>query len=201
MARLAQGVRGALCEVAAVAPPDRLLDRARPPARRRRKKGGEDHALIEPLLPGADGSRNGRPRLDDRKVLNGIFFILRTGSPWRDLPERYGPYTTAYNRFNPGKDLPSGCDLVADRGYDAKAVLGCVAARGGRAHIPTCRDRKVQRSVDPALYRHRNLVKRFFNKLKHFRRIATRYDKLARNFLSAVLIASTRLRTRFESTT
>src|SRR5215203_4419461 len=100
MARLAQGVRGALCEVAAVAPPDRLLDRARPPTRRRRKKGGEDHALIEPLLPGADGSRNGRPRLDDRKVLNGIFFILRTGSPWRDLPERYGPYTTAYNRFN-----------------------------------------------------------------------------------------------------
>ena len=99
------------------------------------------------------------------------------------------------------EDLPSGCDLVADRGYDAKAVLGCVAARGGRAHIPTCRDRKVQRSVDPALYRHRNLVERFFNKLKHFRRIATRYDKLARNFLSAVLIASTRLRTRFESTT
>jgi transposase len=57
-------------------------------------------ALIEPLLPGADGKRNGRPRLDDRKVLNGIFFILRTGSPWRDLPERYGPYTTVYNRFN-----------------------------------------------------------------------------------------------------
>ena len=46
------------------------------------------------------GKKNGRPRLDDRKVLNGIFFILRTGSPWRDLPERYGPYTTAYNRFN-----------------------------------------------------------------------------------------------------
>ena len=48
----------------------------------------------------AEGKKNGRPRLDDRKVLNGIFFILRTGSPWRDLPERYGPYTTVYNRFN-----------------------------------------------------------------------------------------------------
>jgi transposase len=57
-------------------------------------------AIIAPLLPGAEGKKNGRPRLDDRKVLNGIFFILRTGSPWRDLPERYGPYTTAYNRFN-----------------------------------------------------------------------------------------------------
>ena len=57
-------------------------------------------AIITPLLPGADGVRNGRPRLDDRKVLNGIFFVLRTGTPWRDLPERYGPYTTVYNRFN-----------------------------------------------------------------------------------------------------
>jgi transposase len=56
--------------------------------------------IIAPLLPGAEGKKNGRPRLDDRKVLNGIFFVLRTGTPWRDLPERYGPYTTAYNRFN-----------------------------------------------------------------------------------------------------
>jgi transposase len=57
-------------------------------------------SIIEPLLPGADGRRFGRPRLDDRRVLNAIFFVLRTGTPWRDLPERYGPYTTAYNRFN-----------------------------------------------------------------------------------------------------
>jgi transposase len=54
-------------------------------------------AIIAPLLPGAEGKKNGRPRLDDRKVLNGIFFILRTGSPWRDLPERARtrPRTTA----------------------------------------------------------------------------------------------------------
>jgi transposase len=57
-------------------------------------------AIIEPLLPGADGRRFGRPRLDDRRVLNAIFFVLRSGTPWRDLPERYGPPTTAYNRFN-----------------------------------------------------------------------------------------------------
>ena len=56
--------------------------------------------IIAPLLPGAEGKKNGRPRPDDRKVLNGIFFVLRTGTPWRDLPERYGPYTTVYNRFN-----------------------------------------------------------------------------------------------------
>jgi transposase len=92
-------------------------------------------------------------------------------------------------------------DLVADRGYDARAILELVESRGGRAHIPTCRDRKVQRSVDRDLYRQRNLVERFFNKLKHFRRIATRYDKTARNFLAAVLLAATRLWARFESTT
>jgi transposase len=39
-------------------------------------------------------------RVDDRKIMNAIFCVLRTGMPWRDLPERYGPYTTAYNRFN-----------------------------------------------------------------------------------------------------
>ena len=56
-------------------------------------------SIIAPLLPGAEGRKNGRPRPDDRKVLNGIFFVLRTGTPWRDLPERYGPRTTCYNRF------------------------------------------------------------------------------------------------------
>ena len=53
--------------------------------------------LIEPLLP---PHGLGRARVDDRRVLDAIFYILRTGAPWRDLPGRYGPYTTAYNRFN-----------------------------------------------------------------------------------------------------
>lgn len=53
--------------------------------------------VVEPLLP--PGGR-GKARVDDRRVVNGIFYVLRTGSPWRDLPERYGPYTTVYNRFN-----------------------------------------------------------------------------------------------------
>ncbi len=82
---------------------------------------------------------------------------------------------------------------MADRGYDARAVLEIIEAHGGRGHIPTQRDRKLQRSVDPVLYRQRNLVERFFNKLKHFRKVATRYEKTARNYLAAILIASTRL--------
>ncbi len=54
-------------------------------------------AIISPLLP--DKPR-GVPRVDDRRVISGIFYILRTGTSWRDLPERYGPYTTVYNRYN-----------------------------------------------------------------------------------------------------
>ena len=52
--------------------------------------------VIEPLLP---NKPRGVPRVDDRRVLNGIFWVLRSGAPWRDLPERYGPSTTCYNRF------------------------------------------------------------------------------------------------------
>lgn len=92
--------------------------------------------------------------------------------------------------------------LVADRGYDSRAVIDLVAAGGGCAHIPTQKDRKTQRSVDPELYRQRNLVERYFCKLKHFRRVATRFDKLARNFLATVTLASARLWLRaYESRT
>jgi len=57
----------------------------------------KEWALIAPLLP---NKPRGVARVDDRRVINAIFYVLRTGSPWRDLPERYGPYTTAYNRYN-----------------------------------------------------------------------------------------------------
>lgn len=56
----------------------------------------EEWALLEPLPPKSRKSA----RVDDRKIVNAIFYVLRTGMPWRDLPARYGPYTTAYNRFN-----------------------------------------------------------------------------------------------------
>ena len=55
----------------------------------------DEWAVIEPHFPKRG---RGPARVDDRRVLNGIFYILRTGAPWRDLPERYGPHTTVYNR-------------------------------------------------------------------------------------------------------
>jgi transposase len=57
-----------------------------------------DHewAAIKPMLP---NKPRGVPRVNDRRVLNGIFWVLRSGAPWRDLPDDFGPYTTCYNRF------------------------------------------------------------------------------------------------------
>jgi len=89
--------------------------------------------------------------------------------------------------------LPTPITVVADRGYDSNAVLDLIARSGAQPNIPSCSRRIVRRTVDPAIYKQRNLIERFFCKLKQFRRIATRFDKLARNFLAAVLIASTRL--------
>lgn len=89
--------------------------------------------------------------------------------------------------------LPAARALVADRGYDSRAILDLVRAAGGQAHIPTQSRVKLQRSVEPALYRKRNLIERFFAKLKQFRRIATRFDKLARNFLAALVLGASRI--------
>jgi transposase len=97
--------------------------------------------------------------------------------------------------------LAPGSDVVADRGYDYPAVLDAITAAGSSPHVPTTRQKRVQRSVERELYRQRNLIERCFNRLKHWRRLATRFDKLARNFLSTVAIAAIRLWTRFESRT
>ena len=92
--------------------------------------------------------------------------------------------------------------VVADRGYDSRAFLDLIRASGAKACIPTPRDRIIQRSVPMRLYRQRNRVERYFCKVKHFRRVATRFDKLARNYLASVMLASTRLWLRsYESTT
>jgi transposase len=88
--------------------------------------------VIEPMLP---NKPRGVPRVDDRRVLNGIFWVLRSGAPCRDLPNSYRPPTTCYNR------------LV-------------------RWRLVSVWDR-------PDLYRSRNPVERFFNKIKQCRRIAT----------------------------
>jgi transposase len=80
-------------------------------------------------------------------------------------------------------------EAIADRGYSARSIIDLFATRGTTAHIPSQSNVRVVRTVDLERYRQRNLVERFFNQLKHFRAIATRYDKLARNFLAGVQLA------------
>ena len=221
----------------------------------------------------------GVPRVNDRRVLNGIFWVLRSGAPWRDLPETFGPYTTCYNRFAhwgragvwdqimdalaamhdaavqmidtsivrvhqhgacitgnnqqhmgrsrgglttkihavvdtnglpaqiglmPGEthdnqlcsvllsELRPRAMLLADRGYDADWIKAFASDQGAWANIPPKRNRKEATCFSPYLYRARNLVERFFNKIKQCRRIATRYDKLAANYLAFIKLASIR---------
>ena len=255
----------------------------------RHDMSNEEWSILQQVLP---SGRPGRKRRDDRKVMNGIFFVLRTGIPWRDLPERYGPYTTCYNRYNrwskngnwlvihahlqslgnedddqdedgsnalqtrmidssavrahrhaagslrdgepsqlgrsrggmstkihaavdgngqptklflsPGQaadctaaetllaDLEAGMTVIADKAYDTNAILDHLAEVGATAVIPSKSNRTKPRTLDTVVYATRNLVERFFGRIKEFRRVATRYDKRARNFLSAVILAATR---------
>jgi transposase len=211
-------------------------------------------ASIKPMLP---NKPRGVPRVNDRRVLNGIFWVLHSGAPWRDLPENFGPYTTCYNRFvrwrragvwggimnalaathdaavqmidtsivrvhqhaacitrnkrqSMGRSrggltskihavvdtnglpvrlaltagethdnrlagkllsrLKSGTMLLADRGYDADWIRAMAANRGVWANIPPRSNRNEPICFSPYLYRARNLVERFFNKIKQCRR-------------------------------
>src|SRR5262245_21296990 len=245
----------------------------------------DEWVTIKPMLP---SKPRGVPRVNDRRVLNGIFWVLRSGAPWRDLSTNFGPYTTCYNRFvrwhragvwsriidaladahdagvqmidtsivrvhqhaasiarnktqsmgrSPGgltskihavvdtnglpvrlaltageahenrlaskllSRLKSGSMLLADRGYDAGWIRALATRKGALANIPPRCNRSEPICFSPYLYRARNLVERFFNKIKHCRRVATRYDKLAPNYLAFVQLASIRLWLRVNEST
>jgi transposase len=80
--------------------------------------------------------------------------------------------------------------LVADKGYDGDALRAEIVKRGTKPVIPNKANRVVRHRFDRHAYKGRNVIERSFCRLKDFRRIATRYDKLARNFFAAVQIAA-----------
>ncbi|MGA5124384.1 IS5 family transposase [Streptomyces pseudogriseolus] len=272
---------------------------------------------LECLLPKADG--RGRPWRDHRQVINGVLWRLRTGAPWRDLPERYGPWQTAYERFArweadgtwgrlleavqarddstgvlewtvsvdstinrahqhaagarkrglsapdepgdashsmlgqalgrsrgglttkvhlaaDGRGLPLAIvvtpgnvndstvfdtvleavrvprlsagrprrkpeTVIADRAYSSRAIRAGLRRRGIRTVIPERSDQIANRqrrgaaggrppSFDPEQYKARNVVERCFSRLKQFRAVATRFDKLAARYLAGLRLAS-----------
>jgi transposase len=95
--------------------------------------------------------------------------------------------------------LGHGDVLLADRAYDSDAMRTRLADRGAWACVKPMPNRKRIPAFSPFLYRYRNLVERFFNKLKHFRAIATRYEKHDTNYLALVKLAAARIWMRFMS--
>ncbi|GEO19406.1 hypothetical protein MAE02_71020 [Microvirga aerophila] len=90
-------------------------------------------------------------------------------------------------------DLKPGATLLADKAYDSNAIRQQAADQEVWANIPPKSNRKGSFVFSAFLYRYRNLVERFFNKLKQFRGIATRYDKNPDNFLASIKLASARI--------
>jgi transposase len=106
----------------------------------------DEWALLEPLLPKSRKSA----RVDDRKVVNAIFYVLRTGMPWRDLPARYGPYTTAYNRFNRWSQRgiwKRVFDQLASKSRDSLYLIDSTVVKAHRAASGAKGGRKIRRSA------------------------------------------------------
>ena len=94
-------------------------------------------------------------------------------------------------------NLANGQILLADRAYDSDALRANLAARGAWANVKPMPNRKNIPAFSRFLYRYRNLVERFFGKLKHFRAVATRYEKHDANYLALVKLAASRIWMRF----
>ena len=104
----------------------------------------DEWALLKPLLPKSRKSA----RVDDRKIVNALFYVLRTGMPWRDLPARYGPYTTAYNRFN--RWSRRGIwklvfDRLASKSHDSLYLIDSTVVKAHRAASGAKGGRKIRR--------------------------------------------------------
>jgi transposase len=97
------------------------------------------------------------------------------------------------------ENLGEGQILLADRAYDSDALRRTLAERGAWANVKPMPNRVNIPAFSPFLYRFRNLVERFFNKLKHFRAVATRFEKHDANYLALVKLASARIWMRFMS--
>lgn len=235
----------------------------------------EQWSRVELLMTGRPGQLGGVAD-DNRRFLNAVIYINKTGVPWRDLPLSFGLWDTVYHRFNEwckkgrwqrifealqdpdlewlmidstvirahqhaaglntdandedlgrsrggfGTKIRAGFDalgnpvafelspgqeadvthaeavigdrqpevVIGDKGYDSDAFVETLRTRGIDVVIPPRANRTAPRDYDAVLYRERNKAERGFNLLKHYRRVATRYEKRSRNFLGMVLVAA-----------
>jgi len=146
----------------------------RPPTRRRRgKKGGAEQALGR-----SRGGFGTKLHIAVDGLGNPVEFIL-TGGQESDI--------------NQGDSLIKGHDskaVIADKGYDGDDFVAAIEATGAEAVIPPKKNRIIERKYDKHLYKERNLAERFINRIKQYRRVATRYEKTAHNFLGFVHVAA-----------
>jgi len=156
----------------------RFYLRARPPAWRDRPKGGSsDHGM-------------GRSRGGLTSKLHAL--VDAEGRPV-GLRLTDGQVHDACEAEALIAEIPEGATLLGDKGYDSNAIREASAARGVWANIPNRSNRKSRFGFSPWLYKQRNLVERFFNRIKQFRGIATRYDKDPANFMAAVKLICVRI--------
>ena len=165
----------------------------------------DDRQHVDPGAPtGCDPKKGGRDHCLGRSR-GGLTTKIHAVVDAQGLPIRLS--LTA----GQAHDAPAAYDLLdrlaprtivlGDKAYDAGSIRDLIESQGAVPNIPAKSNRKWKPCFSKTLYRQRNLVERFFSKLKHFRRIATRYDKLAENFLAMVKLASMRLWLRaYEST-
>ncbi|WP_407873352.1 IS5 family transposase [Paenibacillus melissococcoides] len=247
--------------------------------RRRYEIRDDQWERLKDLLPPERKPQGGRPAIDNRKMFNAMLWVIRSGAPWRDLPEHYGSWSSVYSRFrrwekagifdrmlevlaaNPDdesvtldasivrvhqhgagakgakqfqaigrsrggltskihavvdglgnplrfevtagniNDCVTGYEILqtqdiqgkhvlADRGYDTDKIIALLEEKLAHSVIPSKKNRTIQRTTDWWLYKERHLVECLFNKLKHNRRLATRYDKLACTFVAFLKLAS-----------
>ena len=166
-------------------PDDRQHFRSRPSTGCDGKKGDRDHCL-------------GRSR-------GGLTTKIHAVVDGQGLPIRLSLTAGQSHDGQAADDLldhvGTGTIVLADKAYDADRIRASLREKGAFANIPPKSNRRSKPYFSTWLYRERNLIERFFSKLKHFRRVATRYDKLAENFLAMVQLASMRLWLRvYEST-
>lgn len=170
----------------------------------------EAWAVIQSSLPAEPATpRAGRPWAEHRMIINGMFWVLCSSVPWSDLPERYRPWKTLYNLFNRWpksgviniifNTFISGCtwspELVCHgAGWQQHPAFRCTADKPDitartallssgfvtKIHLATDNRSKLNRDA----YLNLNVVEKCFGRLKGYRRITTRYDKTARNYLA-----------------
>jgi transposase len=158
---------------------------------------------IADLLPGkARGP--GRTAADNRLFVNGCGALPRRSDHQGSHAGRRaraasqgdphpGPGPRRHGRTGAPRERAEGGSVIADRGYDTNEVRALIAKAGMKAVIPSRRSRNTPIPHDPILYRARNRIERCFNKLKHFRRFATRFDRRDLHFLSFIHLASAML--------